>query len=91
MSIGVFLGGLPDWANREIVESWLSEEGFQYNYIRGFSGCCVINVDNDDDADAIIARYDQAPLEDRILICELARSKQDQQKRQEHRTKRNGR
>ncbi len=87
MSLGVFLGGLPDSVNRETVEQWLTEEGFQYNYIRGFRGCCVISVEDDEQADQIIRRFDQAPLEDRILICELARSKQDQQQRHTHREK----
>jgi len=91
MSIEVFMGGLPESVTGEDVESWLSDEAFEYKHVRFFKGCCVISVKDEEQAEAIMQRYHQAPLEDRILVCELARSKPDRQKRLERREKRNGR
>ena len=78
----VFMGNLPPWVTAEEIEGWLSNEGIVFDevkVIRDFEtqeskGYAFIEAASDDDVKAIIKRFNRAPLDDKILRVNEARS-----------------
>ena len=75
MSFTVFLGNLPVWVTADDIKSWLSSENLVADAIKVIrnpetqesKGFAFIDAPNQDEMNAIIRRFDRAPLEDRLL------------------------
>jgi RNA recognition motif-containing protein len=75
MSFTVFLGNLPIWVTADDIKSWLAAEGLVADQIKVIrnpetqesKGFAFIDAPNNDEMQAIIRRFDRAPLEDRLL------------------------
>jgi RNA recognition motif-containing protein len=75
MSFTVFLGNLPVWVTADDIRSWLTAEGLVSDAVKVIrnpetqesKGFAFIDAPNNDEMNAIIRRFDRAPLEDRLL------------------------
>ena len=75
MSFTVFLGNLPAWVTADDIKGWLSAENLVADAIKVIrnpetqesKGFAFIDAPNADEMNAIIRRFDRAPLEDRLL------------------------
>ena len=75
MSFTVFLGNLPAWVTADDIRSWLTAENLVSDNIKVIrnpetqesKGFAFIDAPNGDEMQAIIRRFDRAPLEDRLL------------------------
>jgi RNA recognition motif-containing protein len=75
MSFTVFLGNLPTWVTKDDIKSWLSSENLVADDIKVIrnpetqesKGFAFIESPNQEEMNAIIRRFDRAPLEDRLL------------------------
>jgi len=75
MSYTVFLGNLPVWVTADDIKSWLASESLVADAIKVIrnpetqesKGFAFIESPNQDEMNAIIRRFDRAPLEDRLL------------------------
>jgi RNA recognition motif-containing protein len=84
----VFMGNLPSWVTSEEIENWLNNEGIIFDevkVIRDFEtqeskGYAFIEAASDEDVKAIIKRFNRAPLDDKILRVNEARSGEDNRK-----------
>lgn len=82
----VFMGNLPSWVTAEEIEGWLSNEDILFDevkVIRDFEtqeskGYAFIEAASDEDVKAIITRFNRAPLEDKVLRVNEARSSEQQ-------------
>ena len=84
----VFMGNLPAWVTSEEIENWLNNEGIIFDevkVIRDFEtqeskGYAFIEAASDEDVKAIIKRFNRAPLDDKILRVNEARSGEESRK-----------
>lgn len=84
----VFMGNLPTWVTSEEIESWLNQEGIIFDevkVIRDFEtqeskGYAFIEAASGEDVEAIIKRFNRAPLDDKILRVNEARSGEETRK-----------
>ncbi len=75
MSFTVFLGNLPTWVTADDIRSWLTSENLVADNIKVIrnpetqesKGFAFIDAPNQDEMQAIIRRFDRAPLEERLL------------------------
>ena len=75
MSFTVFLGNLPAWVTADDIESWLVAENLAADSVKVIRdrethesrGFVFVEAPNADAMEAIIRRFDRAPLEDRLL------------------------
>jgi RNA recognition motif-containing protein len=75
MGFTVFLGNLPTWVAAEDIESWLASENLAADSIKVIrnhetqesKGFAFVEAPNADEMQAIIRRFDRAPVEDRLL------------------------
>lgn len=75
MSFTVFLGNLPVWVTADDIRSWLTAEGLVSDAVKVIrnpetqesKGFAFIDAPNAEEMNAIIRRFDRAPLEDRLL------------------------
>ena len=75
MSFTVFLGNLPTWVTADDVQSWLNAEALVADSIKVIrnpetqesKGFAFIEAPNAEEMQAIIRRFDRAPLEDKLL------------------------
>lgn len=75
MSFTVFLGNLPNWVTKDDIKSWLASENLVADDIKVIrnpetqesKGFAFIESPNQEEMNAIIRRFDRAPLEDRLL------------------------
>ena len=75
MSFTVFLGNLPTWVTADDIKGWLAAENLVADAIKVIrnpetqesKGFAFIEAPNNDEMNAIIRRFDRAPLEDRLL------------------------
>ncbi len=75
MSFTVFLGNLPAWVTADDIKSWLASENLVADAIKVIrnpetqesKGFAFIESPNQEEMNAIIRRFDRAPLEDRLL------------------------
>ena len=82
----IFMGNLPHWVTADEIEGWLSREDILFDevkVIRDFEtqeskGYAFIEAASDEDIKAIIARFNRAPLEDKVLRVNEARSNDQQ-------------
>ncbi len=75
MSFTVFLGNLPVWVTADDIQSWLNSESLVADSIKVIrnpetqesKGFAFVEAPNAEEMQAIIRRFDRAPLEDRLL------------------------
>jgi hypothetical protein len=75
MSFTVFLGNLPVWVTADDIKGWLTAENLVADSIKVIrnpetqesKGFAFIDAPNTEEMNAIIRRFDRAPLEDRLL------------------------
>jgi len=75
MSFTVFLGNLPVWVTADDIKSLLSSENLVADGVKVIrnpetqesKGFAFIESPNQEEMNAIIRRFDRAPLEDRLL------------------------
>ena len=75
MSFTVFLGNLPIWVTADDIKTWLSAEDLVADSIKVIrnhetqesKGFAFVEAPTPDEMQAIIKRFDRAPLEDRLL------------------------
>src|SRR5437868_7722542 len=75
MSFTVFLGNLPVWVTADDIRSWLTAESLVADAIKVIrnpetqesKGFAFIDAPNSEEMNAIIRRFDRAPLEERLL------------------------
>ena len=75
MSFTVFLGNLPTWVTADDIKSWLTAEDLVADSIKVIrnhetqesKGFAFVEAPTADEMQAIIRRFDRAPLEDRLL------------------------
>ncbi len=75
MSFTVFLGNLPTWVTADDIQSWLNGEGLVADSIKVIrnpetqesKGFAFIDAPNSEEMQAIIRRFDRAPLEGKLL------------------------
>src|ERR671932_813170 len=75
MSFTVFLGNLPTWVTADDIKQWLTAEDLVADAVKVIrnhetqesKGFAFIEAPTGDEMQAIIRRFDRAPLEDRLL------------------------
>lgn len=75
MSFTVFLGNLPIWVTADDIKAWLTAEDLVADSIKVIrnhetqesKGFAFVEAPTGDEMQAIIRRFDRAPLEDRLL------------------------
>lgn len=75
MSFTVFLGNLPTWVTADDIKSWLHAETLVADSVKVIrnpetqesKGFAFIEAPNAEEMNAIIRRFDRAPLEDKLL------------------------
>ena len=75
MSFTVFLGNLPVWVTADDIKTWLAAEDLVADSIKVIrnhetqesKGFAFVEAPTSDEMQAIIRRFDRAPLEDRLL------------------------
>jgi len=80
MSHTVFLGNLPVWVTADDIMSWLHAENLVADSIKVIrnpetqesKGFAFIDTPNQEEMQAIIRRFDRAPLEERLLRANQA-------------------
>ncbi len=78
----VFMGNLPAWVTAEEIEEWLNSEQIVYDdvkVIRDFEtqeskGFAFVEAASDDDVKALVKRFNRAPIDDKVLRVNEARS-----------------
>src|SRR5947208_13524216 len=80
LSFTVFLGNLPVWVTADDIQTWLSAEDLVADSIKVIrnhetqesKGFAFVEAPTSDEMQAIIRRFDRAPLEDRLLRANAA-------------------
>lgn len=75
MSFTVYLGNLPAWVTADDIKSWLGAEDLAANSVKVIrdhetqesKGFAFVEAPSAEEMEAIIRRFDRAPLEDRLL------------------------
>ncbi len=98
MSFTVFLGNLPTWVTADDIKSWLAAENLVADSVKVIrnhetqesKGFAFVEAPTPDEMQAIIRRFDRAPLEDRLLRANPAQpsGKGKDAKNQANRTQR---
>src|SRR5215472_6087586 len=85
MSFTVFLGNLPTWVTADDIKQWLAAEDLVADSIKVIrnhetqesKGFAFVEAPTNDEMQAIIRRFDRAPLEDRLLRANPAQPPKD--------------
>ena len=91
MSFTVFLGNLPVWVTADDIRSWLTAENLVSDAVKVIrnpetqesKGFAFIDAPNAEEMNAIIRRFDRAPLEDRLLRANPAQPPKSKSQRPE--------
>ena len=75
MSFTVFLGNLPTWVTADDIKQWLSADDLVADSVKVIrnhetqesKGFAFVEAPTADEMQAIIRRFDRAPLEDKLL------------------------
>src|ERR1700728_2289771 len=75
MGFTVFLGNLPTWVTADDIKQWLAAEDLVADAVKVIrnhetqesKGFAFVEAPTSDEMQAIIRRFDRAPLEDRLL------------------------
>lgn len=90
MSFTVFLGNLPNWVTADDIKGWLSAEDLVSDSIKVIrnhetqesKGFAFVEAPTAEEMQAIIRRFDRAPLEDRLLRANAAQPSRPKDKAQ---------
>jgi len=100
MNFTVFLGNLPTWVTADDIKGWLTAENLVADSVKVIrnhetqesKGFAFVEAPTADEMQAIIRRFDRAPLEDRLLRANPAQpSKGKESKPPDRPVQRNGR
>src|SRR5712671_3647017 len=91
MSFTVFLGNLPVWVTADDIKQWLSAEDLVADSVKVIrnhetqesKGFAFVEAPTPDEMQAIIRRFDRAPLEDRLLRANPAQPTKGKDKEKE--------
>ena len=80
MSFTVFLGNLPIWVTADDIKQWLAAEDLVADSVKVIrnhetqesKGFAFVEAPTSDEMQAIIRRFDRAPLEDKVLRANAA-------------------
>src|SRR5215472_2123868 len=75
MSFTIFLGNLPTWVTADDIKQWLSADDLVADSVKVIrnhetqesKGFAFVEAPTQDEMQAIIRRFDRAPLEDKLL------------------------
>lgn len=75
MSFTVFLGNLPTWVTADDIKQWLAADDLVADSVKVIrnhetqesKGFAFVEAPTQDEMQAIIRRFDRAPLEDKLL------------------------
>jgi RNA recognition motif-containing protein len=75
MSFTVFLGNLPAWVTADDIKQWLAADDLVADSVKVIrnhetqesKGFAFVEAPTSDEMQAIIRRFDRAPLEDKVL------------------------
>src|SRR5579863_4298816 len=99
MNFTVFLGNLPTWVTADDIKQWLTAENLVADSVKVIrnhetqesKGFAFVEAPTADEMQAIIRRFDRAPLEDRLLRANPAQpSKGKDNSKPLERAQRNG-
>lgn len=93
MSFTIFLGNLPTWVTAEDIQSWLMAENFVCDSIKVIrspetqesKGFAFIEAPNAEEMQAIIKRFDRAPLDGKLLRANPAQPPRSRNDRRDER------
>jgi RNA recognition motif-containing protein len=99
MNFTVFLGNLPTWVTADDIKSWLTAENLVADSVKVIrshetqesKGFAFVEAPTADEMQAIIRRFDRAPLEDRLLRANPAQPSKGKDGKPPERMQRNGR
>ena len=101
MNFTVFLGNLPTWVTADDIKAWLTAENLVADSVKVIrnhetqesKGFAFVEAPTADEMQAIIRRFDRAPLEDRLLRANPAQPSKGKEtpKQMERPVQRNGR
>lgn len=99
MNFTVFLGNLPTWVTADDIKSWLTAENLVADSVKVIrnhetqesKGFAFVEAPTADEMQAIIRRFDRAPLEDRLLRANPAQPSKGKDGKPPERAQRNGR
>ncbi len=80
------MGNLPTWVTADEIETWLTNEDILFDevkVIRDFEtqeskGYAFVEAASDEDLKSLVARFNRAPLEDKVLRVNEARANDSQ-------------
>jgi len=83
------MGNLPTWVTDDEIETWLTNEDILFDEVkvmRDFEtqeskGYAFVEAASDEDLKSLIARFNRAPLEDKVLRVNEARANEGQKDR----------
>src|SRR5579862_6213694 len=89
MSFTVFLGNLPTWVTADDIKQWLAAEDLVADAVKVIrnhetqesKGFAFVEAPTADEMQAIIRRFDRAPLEDRLLRANPAQPPKGKEQR----------
>ncbi len=92
MSFTVFLGNLPTWVTADDIKQWLAAEDLVADAVKVIrnhetqesKGFAFVEAPTADEMQAIIRRFDRAPLEDRLLRANPAQPPKGKESRGPH-------
>lgn len=89
MAHNIYLGNLPEWVTADDIKSWLDSSDLvsdSVRVIRDFEtqeskGYAFIEAPNQEEMEAIIHRFNRAPIDGKLLRAKTAHPKGDRQVR----------
>ena len=83
------MGNLPTWVTADEIETWLTNEDILFDevkVIRDFEtqeskGYAFVEAASDEDLKSLVARFNRAPLEDKVLRVNETRANDSQRDR----------
>lgn len=91
MSFTIFLGNLPTWVTAEDIQSWLMADNFVCDSIKVIrspetqesKGFAFVEAPNAEEMQAIIKRFDRAPLDGKLLRANPAQPPRSRNERRD--------
>jgi RNA recognition motif-containing protein len=85
MAYNIYLGNLPEWVTADDIRSWLQSSDLvcdEVRVIRDFEtqqskGYAFVEAPNDEEMEAIIRRFNRAPIDGKLLRAKAAHPKGD--------------
>jgi RNA recognition motif-containing protein len=85
MAYNIYLGNLPEWVTADDIRSWLHSSDLvcdEVRVIRDFEtqqskGYAFVEAPNEEEMEAIIRRFNRAPIDGKLLRAKAAHPKGD--------------